>query len=222
MTTTGNYDCYFLFFQSGSSGNFLRFILHGLITQSDAKIDISDTNHVSLDQIDTGVRSSRLIRRSQDTSIRYCYFLEGSSKIARSHHFPSSDLINLINSDHVNPCIIVISGTRDEDLLEIAANHSIKCFNSDTSIREQVSAKITPLMYAFKDFGNSNNNRDNLLVIKYNEMFEPIEESFVGLRNLEDFTGIRATEKVLENYKTYIDGRNTLVKNNMKWLDNTL
>jgi hypothetical protein len=53
-------------------------------------------------------------------------------------------------------------------------------------------------------------------------MFEPIEESFVGLRNLEDFTGIRATEKVLENYKTYIDGRNTLVKNNMKWLDNTL
>ena len=77
-------------------------------------------------------------------------------------------------------------------------------------------------MYAFKDFGNSNNNRDNLLVIKYNEMFEPIEESFVGLRNLEDFTGIRATEKVLENYKTYIDGRNTLVKNNMKWLDNTL
>ena len=216
MITTGNYDCYFLFYPGGASGNFLKFILHGLITKSDATIVLSDTNHTHYNLFETGARSTREPGRGD--GIRHIYFIEESAKIAPSHIFPSSGLINLINNKHINPGIIVISGAHDEDLLEITGNRLIKCSNSDTSTREQVLAEILPLNYAFKDFGDSNKTKDNLLIIKYNEIFIPIENSFVGLRNLEDFTGIRATNKILENYKTYVNGQKILVQNNMKWL----
>lgn len=221
MITAGNYDYYFLLFSSGASGAFLRFILHGLITKSDATIVLSDTNHAHYNLLDTGDRSNRGPDSTKRPSIRNCYFVEGSSKIARAHSFPSDTLINFINGKYVNPGIIVISGTQDEDLLEITGNYLIKSFNLETTTREQVAAEVLPLTYALKDFGNSNNTKDNLLVIKYNEIFVPIEDSFVGLRNLEDFTGTQATDKVLENYKTYVRGRKKLVQDKMKWLDLT-
>ena len=217
MIAAGNYDCYFLFFPGGASGAFLRFILHELITKSDDTIILSDTNHAHYNLLETGARSTREPGRRD--GIRHIYFIEESSKIARSHNFPSSGLINLINNKHVNPGIIVISGAHDEDLLEITGNRLIKCSNSDTSTREQVLAEILPLNYAFKDFGDSNKTKDNLLIIRYNEIFIPIEDSFVGLRNLEDFTGTQATSKVLENYKAYVNGRKKLVQDKMKWLD---
>jgi len=218
MNTTGNYDCYFLLFPSGASGTFLTFILHGLITKSDDTIILSDTNHAHDNLLETGARSNRSPDSTRH-SIRNCYFVEGSSKIVSSHSFPSDTLINFINGKYINPGIIVISGTQDNDLLEITGNYLIKSLNLETITKEQVAAEVQLFAYAFKEFGNSNSTKDNLLVIKYNEIFTPIENSFIGLRNLEEFTGIPATDKVLENYKTYVRGRKKLVQDKMKWLD---
>lgn len=51
---------------------------------------------------------------------------------------------------------------------------------------------------------------DKALIIKYNEIYKPQEDSFVALQKLEDFVGRKAGKLVSASYTTYVENRNKL------------
>lgn len=51
---------------------------------------------------------------------------------------------------------------------------------------------------------------DKVLIIKYNEIYKPLEDSFVALQKLEDFVGRKAGKLVSASYTTYVENRNKL------------
>lgn len=51
---------------------------------------------------------------------------------------------------------------------------------------------------------------DKSLIIKYNDIYEPEENSFVALNKLQKFVGKTAGELVSASYKTYVENRNKL------------
>lgn len=53
---------------------------------------------------------------------------------------------------------------------------------------------------------------DKVLIIKYNEIYEPKDDSFVALQKLEGFIGRKAGTLISESYKTYVDNRNKIWK----------
>lgn len=53
---------------------------------------------------------------------------------------------------------------------------------------------------------------DKVLIIKYNEIYKPLEDSFVALEKLENFAGRKAGKLISASYRTYVDNRNKLWK----------
>lgn len=51
---------------------------------------------------------------------------------------------------------------------------------------------------------------DKTLIIKYNDIYEPEEDSFVALNKLQEFVGRKAGKLVSASYKMYVDNRNKL------------
>jgi len=52
------------------------------------------------------------------------------------------------------------------------------------------------------------------LVIMYDEIYEPHNDSFVALEKISKFLNKPITESILKNYKSYVDGRNKMLQEN--------
>ena len=52
------------------------------------------------------------------------------------------------------------------------------------------------------------------LIIMYDEIYEPHNDSFVALEKISKFLNKPITESILKNYKSYVDGRNKMVQEN--------
>jgi hypothetical protein len=204
-----NFDRYIISFKPGSSGRFIKFILISLLTDSDADIQLSDVNDTHLNYPNTafGTLVSReimhrpIIYSNTDT----IFDKYASVRVLATHAYPN---IELLTAWDVKPGVILITvdpaSKAEIQFNALLKNKRITKLDVKNDIRKFISSM-------FNVFNNSIDS-DIVLSLKYSDIFTPTENSYLGLEQIEKFTGLVASDKVKQNYKKYVDGRNNLLE----------
>jgi hypothetical protein len=210
-----NYDSYVISFMPGSSGRFLRYVLNGMITKSDEPLILNSLNHAHNNNIEGGARPWS-IHSSFNTRALFDEFdfEDVPVKILATHLFPDWEAIERRKIDSG----IIVIGVQDQDLLEVTGNALLKN-NLAVVTQEQVIRESEVIRVTLHKFINYAENRDKLLIINYSDFFKSAGESYIALKKLEEFTGLETTDTVLQNYMTYVTGRDKLISKKMKWLN---
>lgn len=198
----------------GSSGRFLRYILNGMITKSTERWVSNPLNHAHFNNIDGGVRDDATSDPNAAMIFHKFYFEDVPAKILATHQFPVYDVIN---ERFPNIGIIVIN-VSEKDLLEVTGNALLKNKLTVVTEAQVINESKVASVQRNSVFINYEDTRNNLLIINYSDLFQPLGDSYLALKKLEEFTGLDTTETVMENYRAYLTGRERLINKKMKWL----
>ena len=202
-----NFDRYIISFSPGSSGRFIQFILISLVTNSDVDIQLSEVNDAHLNYPEEVAFGTLVSRENMHKSIIYSntdtiFDNYASVKVLATHAYPN---IKALTSWDVKPGVILIT-IDPTDKIEIRLNNLLK----NNTIPSTVY--ITPIFRKPID-------SEIVLSLKYSDIFTPTESSYLGLEQIEKFTGLIASEKIKQNYKKYVDGRNNLLEKHQSILN---
>jgi hypothetical protein len=177
-----------------------------LLTNSESEIQLSEVNdtHLNYQSASFGTMVSREIMHK---SIIYSntdtiFDNHASVKVLATHAYPN--IVSLMAWD-VKPGVILIT-LDPADKAEIEFNHLLK---NKKIIKLDVKNDIQKFI---NSMFNNPIDSDIVLSLKYSDIFTPTENSYLGLEQIEKFTGLVASDKVKQNYKKYVDGRNNLLK----------
>ena len=204
-----NFDRYIISFNPGSSGRFIKFILISLITNSDVDIQLSEVNDAHLNYPEEVAFGALVSRENMHKSTIYSntdtiFDNYASVKVLATHAYPN---IKALTSWDVKPGVILIT-IDPTDKTEIRLNNLLK--NKNNTIPSAVY--ITPIFRKPID-------SEIVLSLKYSDIFTPTESSYLGLEQIEKFTGLIVSEKIKQNYKKYVDGRNNLLEKHQSILN---
>ena len=208
-----NFDRYIISFKPGSSGRFIKFILISLLTDSNADIQLSEVNDTHLNDVGqafgTLVLRENMHKSNVYSNVDTIFDNYAPVRVFPTHAYPK---INAIKCWDVLPGIILIT-IDPADKAEIELNHIIKnkfvdLNSTNLTIDEIIKKSLQKTMWTF----NNPIESDIVLSLKYADIFTPTEHSYLGLEHIEHFTGLKASEKVKQNYKKYVDGRKNFIE----------
>lgn len=205
-----NFDRYIISFNPGSSGRFIKFILISLITNSDVDIQLSEVNDAHLNYPEEVAFGALPSRENMHKSTIYSntdtiFDNYASVRVLATHAYPN---IKALTAWDVKPGVILIT-VDPSDKTEIRLNNLLK--NKKVTISNLDMTKCTDPMHVSFIFTKPIES-DIVLSLKYSDIFIPTENSYLGLEQIEKFTGLTASEKIKQNYKKYVDGRNNLLE----------
>jgi len=206
------FDCYTISFCPGSSGRFIHTILFNMIMGNNEAITFTKHNDAHYTNVEMQVKNA-------DPSVHDIYetleFNKHPSKVLVTHRYPKFDVI--YDRFNQNMGVILISLT-PSDLYEVLYNSFLKNRNLKLDINN-INRYIEYKQNEWKQFIQPVlDDRINVLVLEYSKLFEYTHGQYTILTKLEQFTGLTASEGVVETFKNYATGRQKLIDSDMPWL----
>ena len=143
-----------------------------------------------------------------NSSLVYKYLDLEPHKIMPTHAYPNFELIKEKSPN----CKIIIISCEKHNFPEIAFN-SISKDKSQISV-ESYEKLLNVYTRKFVSVNIPDQYKDNTQVIMYDEIYKPIDNTYVGLEKISIFLNIGYNDIILYNYKSYVDGRNRLLQQN--------
>lgn len=136
--------------------------------------------------------------------IIYEYLHLDSGTVFPTHAYPNFELV----FNRIPDAKIIIIGFTKDDIKEIVLNGLIK--NKPTEPHNETLFFLRRRNY--HDLIVPEVYKKNVQIIMYNELFEPVNNSFVALEKISSFLNYNINEVILKNYKLYVDGRAEFLK----------
>lgn len=130
------------------------------------------------------------------------------NKIMPTHAFPDFDLIKEKSPN----CKIIIISCNEHDFPEIALNLVLK--NKSIISTDYHQKVLNVQTRKFRSIKIPDEYKDNVLVIKYDEIYEPVNNTYIGLEKISKFLNLDYNNIILTNYKSYVAGRDLLLQKN--------
>jgi len=199
-------------FHPGTSGRFISAICHMLQNNSTEEIkwgvDNSAHNYNKFNECylkDTPL----YFQQDKDfvnSSLVYRYLDLEPHKIMPTHAYPDFKLIKEKSPN----CKIIIIGCEKHNFPEIA-------FNSVSKNKPQISLEsyeklLNVYTRKFVSIKIPDQYKDNTQVIMYDEIYKPIDNTYIGLERIIKFLDIKSNDIILKNYQAYVAGRNDLLQ----------
>ena len=139
----------------------------------------------------------------------YQYLKLKSGHIMPTHAYPNFELIK----EKVPNSKIIIIGYNENNLQEVIFNR-IKKNKSKIVNHKSQQILISRIDYQFLNIEIPEQYKHNTLVIMYDELYQPYNNSFVALEKLSSFLNKSINESILNNYRLYVDGRKQMLQEN--------
>jgi hypothetical protein len=109
-------------------------------------------------------------------------------------------------------CKIIIISCNKHNFPEIALNLVLK---NKSIIGTDYHQKVLNIeTHKFRSIKIPDHYKDNTLVIMYDEIYKPIDNTYIGLEKISKFLNLDYNNTILNNYKSYIEGRKLLLQKN--------
>jgi hypothetical protein len=144
----------------------------------------------------------------------YQYLKLQPRHIMATHAYPNFELIE----EKVPNSKIIIIGYNENNLQEVIFNrikkNKSKMINPKMVNHKSLHYLISRKDYQFLNIEIPEQYKHNTLVIMYDELYQPYDNSFVALEKLSSFLNKSINESILNNYRLYVDGRNQMLQEN--------
>jgi hypothetical protein len=202
-----NFDKYIISFTPGSSGRFIHAVLNDLMHQSEDVIEFNKNNDAHFELAitafaeDIGVNSLDVFKVAT--------FDSRLVNVLKTHTYPDFDVIRERFGDDVGIILITISL---DNLPEIVFNSQLK--NEGKILSTDVLKSISKFKQkTWSEFINPTiPNRNNILVLEYDKLFDKNDNGYVTIQLLEQFTGVKSLPILTKTYENYHFGRNRLLE----------
>jgi hypothetical protein len=144
-----------------------------------------------------------------NSTLIYQYLNLKAGSIMPTHAYPEFELIK----QKIPNCKIIIIGYDSNNLSEVILNRIKK--NKAPIINNSIQETLIRRKDSkFLNIEIPEEYKNNTLVIMYDELYQPHNNSFVALEKLSNYLNKPINESILNNYKLYVDGRNQLLQEN--------
>lgn len=202
-------------FSPGASGRFLSAICHMLRHNLNDEFTWTDDNSAHNFNKFDGVYfenvPNNLINDDQfkHTQEMHNYLRLRPQDILPTHAYPNFKLIK----EKVPDCKIIIIGHSLHNLNEVIFNR-IKKNNQKIIHTKGLEDFFIKKDHMYLNIEIPEIYKKDTMVIMYDEIYQPSNNSFVALDKISSFLNIPINEIVLKNYKLYISGRIDLLRKN--------
>lgn len=201
-------------FYPGTSGRFLSAICHMLYHNSTEEIkwndDNSAHNYTKFNESYCKDVPEYFAKDTQflNTRLVYKYLDLEPNKIMPTHALPDFDLIK----EKYPNCKIIMISCNEHNFPEIALNLILK--NKSPASIDFYKKLLNVQTRKFRSIKIPDHYKDNTLVIKYDEIYEPVNNTYIGLEKISKFLNLDYNNIILTNYKSYVAGRDLLLQKN--------
>lgn len=210
------YESYIISYAPGSAGTFLTSMLGAMLRGSDT-LNLSDRNNAAGNEGYLGV--SITDPNSPDIYHKLFFDDDADFRILKTHVYPNFPLINITFK---NIGIILVTLTEEDVFTSLGnngyKNNKIKEYMDGREIVSR-NGKHWKRLANFAPFVNPTIPKlDNVLEIKYAELFAKDGGVFVAQKKIEEFTSLRFTENQNLNWQKYVDNQAIFLEKFMPWL----
>lgn len=206
---------YIVSFLAGSSGRFISSVVWNMINDLDRVIELTEVNSAHNESPWEPSWYHPTAKSFRDDDIYNGLSFVGNCGLLTTHAFLDYEAIR---NSLPNVKIILITIDRC-DIEELAYNTVIKNGYSpkDIAFRAKefnyafyIEKSPERLIYRFYEPNIPDDLKDQILTIKYSEIYKEINGSFIALEKLKSFTGKEIPPNVFASYNQYVTNRNKL------------
>lgn len=200
-------------FYPGTSGRFISAICHMMqhnIHEEIKWIDNSAHNYTRFNETYWKDAPDYFAKEPQflNTRLVYKYLDLEPNKIMPTHAYPE---FNLIKEKSPNCKIIIISCDK-HNFSEIAFNLILK--NKSLLSKDHHENLLNTNTRKYRSIIIPDEYIADTQVIMYDEIYKPIDNTYVGLEKISKFLGLEYNNIILSNYKSYVEGRQEMLRKN--------
>lgn len=203
-------DTFIIAFPAGASGRFISAIVYSLIHSSNDPLEWTNVNsaHDFIDNKrvwDTGEFQPKQLLNS---SLFYKHFSFKAPGVAHTHCPPDFESLRT----RLRDTKLIIISIDDDDLDEIKLNVIQKNpigINGTGPYIWWASSNNPQLKYI--NYERHNNVPDGVLLLRYKEIFQSFNDSYVALEKLKLFTGNMSNSTIDSNYRKYVANREKII-----------
>lgn len=201
-------------FYPGTSGRFLSAICHMLYHNSTEEIKWNDDNSAhNYNKFNESYCKDVPAYFAKDThflnsKLVFKYLDLEPNKIMPTHALPDFELIKEKSPN----CKIIIISCNEHNFSEIALNLILK--NKSPASIDYTKNLLDIQTRKFRSIKIPDQFKDNTMVIMYDEIYKPINNTYIGLEKISKFLNLDYNNTILNNYKSYVDGRRFLLQKN--------
>jgi hypothetical protein len=242
-------DSYIIAHEAGTSGRFVGYVLWSLLTDSTDDFQITTVNSAHFYEFSFGADWHNMDSAGNNIYEEVTFNNDAPVKLIRTHIFPKVDLIykrfpdtKIILISFTKDDALEVTGNcfykncladegMDLNAKYITEKYTRRVFQKNI-LKEDLTLEQIQIIIETEtnwDFFTTNNyslfldpkiSIPNLLILPYQELYlKNNNGEYVGLKKIEDFSGIKANEIIKKNYEKYVKGRDIFISTKMPWLN---